>query len=366
MGSSSISLTLRSSSSSLLPCLFLNMTVLLVHARYLSPNQSRVPALLAFGDSILDPGNNNVLHTLTKSNFPPYGRDFEGQRPTGRFSNGKIVPDFIASFFQVKQFLPAYLDPQLKPEDLLTGVSFASAGSGYDDLTAKTLSVLSFSNQLDLFREYIKKLKQVTGEEGAQSIISDSLYIVSGGSNDMVITYFGTTLRRWDYDIPSYVHLLIQSASSFVKELYELGARKIGVMGLTPLGCLPFQRSLNGGIQRSCEDQANQAARMFNSELIKEINTLTSELKGSRIGLMNVYDSVHAAIQNPSYYGFEESTKGCCGTGKIEISYLCNDINPYTCSNASKYVFWDSVHPTERLVDIVLAQVFKNDFPSFV
>ena len=53
------------------------------------------PALFAFGDSILDTGNNNNLGTLTKSNFPPYGRNFIGGRPTGRFCDGKIPSDFI-------------------------------------------------------------------------------------------------------------------------------------------------------------------------------------------------------------------------------------------------------------------------------
>lgn len=36
----------------------------------------------------------------------------------------------------IKELLPAYLDPNLQPEDLLTGVNFASGGAGYDPLTA--------------------------------------------------------------------------------------------------------------------------------------------------------------------------------------------------------------------------------------
>lgn len=35
----------------------------------------------------------------------------------------------------IKDSMPPYLDPNLKIEDLLTGVCFASAGSGYDPLT---------------------------------------------------------------------------------------------------------------------------------------------------------------------------------------------------------------------------------------
>lgn len=36
----------------------------------------------------------------------------------------------------IKEYLPAYLDPDLQENDLLTGVNFASSGSGFDPLTS--------------------------------------------------------------------------------------------------------------------------------------------------------------------------------------------------------------------------------------
>ena len=45
---------------------------------------------------------------------------------------------FSASKFGVKKLLPAYLDPNLQLQDLLTCVSFASGGAGYDPLTSKS------------------------------------------------------------------------------------------------------------------------------------------------------------------------------------------------------------------------------------
>lgn len=53
-----------------------------------------VPAIMTFGDSSVDVGNNNYLPTIFKANFPPYGRDFVNHEPTGRFCNGKLVTDF--------------------------------------------------------------------------------------------------------------------------------------------------------------------------------------------------------------------------------------------------------------------------------
>lgn len=63
------------------------------------------PALYVFGDSLFDSGNNNLLPTVSRADFKPYGVNFvEGD--TGRFSNGRLVPDFIGilQFLNVKRF----------------------------------------------------------------------------------------------------------------------------------------------------------------------------------------------------------------------------------------------------------------------
>ena len=56
-----------------------------------------VSAVFVFGDSTVDPGNNNYIVTPIKSNFPPYGRSFKNQEPTGRFCDGRLATDFIGN-----------------------------------------------------------------------------------------------------------------------------------------------------------------------------------------------------------------------------------------------------------------------------
>lgn len=53
-------------------------------------------AMFVFGDSLVDDGNNNFLNSLAKSNYVPYGVDFE-RGPSGRFSNGKTIIDFLGN-----------------------------------------------------------------------------------------------------------------------------------------------------------------------------------------------------------------------------------------------------------------------------
>ena len=48
-----------------------------------------------------------------------------------------LLPFSSAKELRIKDILPAYLDPTVLPQDLVTGVTFAFGGSGFDPLTPK-------------------------------------------------------------------------------------------------------------------------------------------------------------------------------------------------------------------------------------
>lgn len=52
------------------------------------------------------------------------------------------VCPFSVEELGIKEAVPSYLDPNLKSEDLKTGVSFASGGCGFDPLTATIVVTL--------------------------------------------------------------------------------------------------------------------------------------------------------------------------------------------------------------------------------
>ncbi|KAJ4774898.1 GDSL esterase/lipase EXL3 [Rhynchospora pubera] len=270
------------------------------------------------------------------------------------------APLHAASLVCVKDLIQAYLGTDLKSDDLLTGVSFGSGGTGYDPLTPVLVSVLSMSKQLDLFVEYKERLKEIAGPDTAASIVVESLYLVCAGSNDILNNYYLGLIRRLQYDISSYADFLIQQISDFVHRLYQHGARKIAIVGLPPLGCLPLQRALFGGPKRDCEASRNRAALLFNSMLEKYIFRLQAELKCQTIGYVDIYDILLDIITSPQNFGFEEATKGCCGTGHFEVSFLCNSITASTCVDDTKFVFWDSVHPTQQAYKIIVDYVFPR------
>lgn len=59
-----------------------------------SYNPKQIPAIYVFGDSLVDSGNNNYLPLNSNAKFLPYGIDFGG-KPTGRYTNGKTVVDYL-------------------------------------------------------------------------------------------------------------------------------------------------------------------------------------------------------------------------------------------------------------------------------
>ena len=57
-----------------------------------------VPSYYVFGDSYHDAGNNNYLGgSVPKANFSPYGITYFKGVATGRFSDGRIIPDFLGN-----------------------------------------------------------------------------------------------------------------------------------------------------------------------------------------------------------------------------------------------------------------------------
>ncbi|CAI0435556.1 unnamed protein product [Linum tenue] len=317
------------------------------------------PAVFVFGDSILDTGNNNYLPTLSKCNFPPYGRNFPGGKPTGRFTDGKVISDLIAGDLGIKDLLPPYLDPNLGAQDLSTGVAFASGGCGFDPETIKTLMALSIPTQLILFQEYKDKLKANVGEQRSDDIINRSLYLLSSGNNDIGSTYFLTN-RHLEYDMTSYAAFLATQASESLVELYKLGARKIGVFSTLVPGCVPQGRTVGGGgRERECAEDFNELARLYNGKLISEIEYLNDHLPGLKIVFVDLYGPLLGIIQDPQRYGFVDVKDGCCGTGELEFAVLCNQLSS-TCINASNYIFWDSVHLTEKAYKILTSEIMKD------
>ncbi|XP_024198594.1 GDSL esterase/lipase At5g22810 isoform X1 [Rosa chinensis] len=342
---------------SLLPCFLL----LLISVLYdVGDGQPLVPAMFIFGDSVVDVGNNNNLFSLIKSNFPPYGRDFVNHNPTGRFCNGKLASDFTAENLGFASHQPAYLSGEATGKSLLIGANFASAGSGYYDATAKLFNAISLSQQVEYYKEYQNKVVGIGGKVNATLIISGAIYLVSAGSSDFVQNYYINPLLNKVYTTDQFSNILMQSYENFIQNLYALGARRIGVTTLPPLGCLPAAITIFGLGGNKCVAKLNGDAVSFNNKLNATSQYLQTKLPGLKLVVFDIYQPLYSLVMKPSENGFSEARRACCGSGLLETSILCNAKSTGTCANASEYVFWDGFHPSEAANKILADDLLSS------
>ncbi|RID67357.1 hypothetical protein BRARA_D02441 [Brassica rapa] len=350
------------------PILLIFFTLLLQLPNPINASPSPpITALYAFGDSTVDSGNNNYIPTLFQSNHPPYGRSFPAKLSTGRFSDGKLATDFIASSLGLKPTLPAYLNPSVKPVDLLTGVSFASAGGGLDDRTAVMSLTLTMDKQWSYFEEAVRKMKSVVGDLEANRVIKNALFVISAGTNDMIYNVYDHVLGRF-ISVSDYQDYLLSKVEAFIQRLHDAGARRITVAGLPPIGCLPVQVTL-GTItiprifhHRICTENQNADSQLYNQKLQKLNFRLSQRLPGSKVLYLDIYTPLIDMIKHPHRYGLEETLVGCCGTGLLEAGPLCKPLSR-TCEDVSKYMFFDSVHPSQKAYSVIATYAFKKLFP---
>ncbi|CAI9292772.1 unnamed protein product [Lactuca saligna] len=348
--------------------MFLFQAVVTCNARAMGSTQKlrvlaakyNVTSILVFGDSSVDPGNNNNLpNTWHKGNFLPYGKDFNHSLPTGRFTNGRLCTDFIAEALGYRNIIKAYLDPNLMEVDLLHGVSFASGGSGYDDFTAKVTNVISLQKQLEYFKEYKIRLGKLVGEETCHRIVENAVFILSTGTNDFLQNYYIDPTRSHRFTITQYQRFLINCMEASIKEMHLLGVRRLAVVGMEPFGCMPMIKTLKNSVK--CDETMNQVALSFNFLLKAKLSSLEATLQ-MRTVFVDIYGVIQNTLQNPSKYGFTETEKGCCGDGLTEFGTSLKGLS--TCANHSKYIYWDAVHFTEEMYYIIADEAVKSIITS--
>ncbi|KAL2608301.1 hypothetical protein R1flu_026874 [Riccia fluitans] len=324
------------------------------------------PALVCIGDSLADVGVNNNVESVVRANFLPYGRDFinGNQRgPTGRFSNGKILPDFLAENFGLPFPLP-YNNPAATGAAIVQGINTASAGSGWLDGTNILLGVIPASQQVQWVKKWQQSLVTQVGASRATTIVQESPYVINIGDND-ILAYFQSAELQKQYTEEQYRKLVIDSAVSNIKDLYSGGARKFVVLSVSARGCTPGQITRYQPTKRNqCVGKIQTFVQTYNTEYKAATQSLQSTLPGSKLFIADIFSITADLFLNPSKYGFREDTsRACCGTGTFETGPFCSSLSIGTCQNATNYLFFDAEHYTMKALGIIVG-TFVEDLKS--
>ncbi|KAL9235682.1 hypothetical protein vseg_010423 [Gypsophila vaccaria] len=324
-----------------------------------SKNVEAQRAFFVFGDSLVDNGNNNFLATTARADAPPYGIDTPSRRPSGRFSNGKNIPDIICERMGIEELLP-YLSPELTGQRLLVGANFASAGVGVlNDTGYQFLNIIRPFKQLKYFQQYQRRLAMLVGEEETQRRVNGALVLWTLGGNDFVNNYYLTpiNLRRLQFpNVADYVPFVVSEYRKLLVRLYELGARRVLVTGTGPLGCVPGELASQASLNGACAPQPQYAASLFNPQLTQMLQELNNQIGSDVFIATNTGGMLGGFINNPTAYGFVTSKMACCGQGPYNGVGLCT-VASNICPDRNVYVFWDAFHPTERANRFIVQQM---------
>ncbi|KAJ0972932.1 hypothetical protein J5N97_020891 [Dioscorea zingiberensis] len=313
----------------------------------------QVPGFFIFGDSLVDNGNNNGLLTLARANYLPYGIDFP-QGPSGRFSNGRTMADIIAQLLGFRGYIPPYADARASLS-ILRGLNFASGAGGIREETGDNLGQhYSLTEQVENFGNAVRVMRRIFRGNSTKlaDYLSKCIFFSGMGSNDYLNNYFMPNLysSSYDYSTKTFAAILLEEYTRQLTNLYDLGARKVAIIGVGQIGCIPYELARYNTDESEnrthCNEKINKAIAIFNKGLAKMVDRFNAQLPGSKFIYVNTFESSKDLVKNAASYGFEVIDKGCCGVGRNNGQITCLPLQQ-PCDNRTKYLFWDAFHPTE-------------------
>ncbi|TVU46332.1 hypothetical protein EJB05_05858 [Eragrostis curvula] len=348
-----------------LPCSMAIVVAFLLAAAatsFMAASAGPVPAIYVLGDSLADVGNNNYLLTFLKADFAHNGIDYPGGKATGRFSNGKNFPDFLAEKLGLATSPPYLGLSSSNAANYVNGVNFASGGAGVSNATNQN-QCLSFDKQIDYLASVYASLVQSLGQQQAAAHLSKSLFAITIGSNDIIHyakSMSSSTKRPSSPPTQQFVDALVQTLTGQLQRLYNLGARRLLFLGTGPVGCCPSLRELSAA--KDCSAVANDASARFNAGAAKLLAGMAARSTDLRYAVFDSSAALFRYINNPAAYGFAEAKAACCGLGDMNAKIGCTPLSFY-CANRTSHVFWDFYHPTETTARMLTDTAFDGSAP---
>nr|KYP36480.1 GDSL esterase/lipase At3g26430 family [Cajanus cajan] len=338
------------------------------------------PAIFNLGDSNSDTGGISAAFGQAP---PPNGITFF-HSPHGRFSDGRLIIDFLANTFDLP-FLSAYLDSV--GSNFTHGANFATAGStvrpqnttrsqsGYSpiSLDVQFQQFSDFKTRSNLLRKQGGVFKELLPKK---EYFSQALYTFDIGQNDLTAGY---KLNLTTEQVKAYIPDVLGQFSDVIKGVYGKGGRSFWIHNTGPLGCLPYMldRYPMEPAQMDefgCAKPFNEVAQYFNYKLKEAVEQLREELPEAAITYVDVYTVKYTLISDAQKYGFEHGVIACCGHGGIynfDNKARCGAtkrvngkeiVIAKSCKDPSVRIIWDGIHYTEAANNWIFQQIVNGSF----
>jgi len=271
-----------------------------------------------FGDSLSDTGNLAALTGPFPN--PPYYNN--------RVSNGPVMVEVLT----------ALLGATALPSFHLTG---PEAGTNYAIARARAFGIepIDLDSQVNLF---------LANHGGVAA--ADNLYIVFIGGDDI----------RDARDSPNELSSeIIQQALNGeldnIRKLIEAGAQHFMVMNVPDIGKIPesgILAALTG--DTSIVKRASRYSHTYNRKLFHHLRKLEKEFH-IEITKVDIHKILNKVLANGAKYGFSNTTDACFSSENQVFNAGCN-----FGINFDSYVFFDEIHPTARMHNVVANIIFKR------
>ncbi|KAG5522023.1 hypothetical protein RHGRI_034288 [Rhododendron griersonianum] len=319
-----------------------------------SASGCQFPAVFNFGDSNSDTGAASTMIRLVP---PPNGQTFFG-KPSGRYSDGRLIFDFIAEKLGLP-YLSAYLDSM--GTNFRHGANFAVGGATIKP--EPSVNPIHLSLQLYQFEQFKSRAIELYNQGNklyAMSLprpewFSKALYTTDIGQNDL---HYGLLLLT-EEQVKASIPGLIDHFALAIEKLYQEGARAFWIHNTGPIGCLPFFVISNppktgNADPNGCIKSYNEVAQEFNKQLKDRVTQLRNKFQDALLVYVDIYKAKYSLISEAKQHGFVNPLGFCCGHHK-DSSLKCWDdaevngtkVYGASCSNPSEYISWDEIHYTE-------------------
>ncbi|KAJ6351548.1 hypothetical protein OIU78_007465 [Salix suchowensis] len=338
------------------------------------------PAIFNFGDSNSDTGGLSAAFGQAPS---PNGETYF-HHPAGRYSDGRLVIDFIAESLGVP-YLSAYLDSV--GSNFSHGANFATAGSTIrpqnTTQSQSGYSPISLNVQSVQYSDF-KKRSQIIRSQGGifetllpkADYFSKALHTIDIGQNDLTAGYkLNLTTEQVKANVPD----ILGQFSDVVKQIYAVGGRTFWIHNTGPVGCLPYSldRFLITASQidkHGCASPFNEVSQFFNHRLKEAVGQLRKDLPQAAITYVDIYSLKYTLITRAKEFGFEQPFIACCGHGgkynfnsqrrcgaKITVNGT-EVVIASSCKDPSLRIIWDGVHFTEAANKWIFEQIVNGSF----
>jgi len=273
------------------------------------PTTPPITQIVAFGDSLSDNGASMRITQLDVENkvtdagiLPPSDQYWEG-----RWSNGPMAVEVLAQRLQVK----------------LTDYAVGGAESGLNNINPTGgMNVTGLLSQLKNFQIDLQEKKTDP----------DALYFIFISAND----FLGNLLNSYSGSYSDVAEKALENIQTAVTKLSELGAKRFLVVNSIDLAITPMV------VAAMAEDVAKEFQNRFDSQLPIKMADLSKQLNIEIIvfDLQGVSDKIRS---DPQMYGLKNLADPCMA-----------DLDSTTaCNSPDEYFFWDPVHLTRRVHQIV-------------